>query len=181
MSTSKNLVVLAHTDPLPMERGLLEGRLNQHISQLQGLAKDIEWVNEAIDMKKIILQRLIRDAEAEVLSPSGKKKEKVRKDDKAKAKKGESSKSIEGKVENMGVKEMDERLSAFRKLKGILGRSVLWQLDEMGRVEKELGTDDVAKSKRFGTMEPHEFENILSDRKWSNESYVLIPWTWNLC
>ena len=169
MSTSKNLVILAHTDSLPVERGLLEGRLNQHISQLQGLAKDIEWVNEAIDMKRIVLQRLIRDAEVEILSPSGKKKDKVRKDDKSKAKKGESSKSVEGKVENMGVKEMDERLSAFMSLKGILRRSVMWQLDEMRRVEKELGPDDVAKSKRFGIMQPREFENILSDRKWSNE------------
>ena len=161
-----------HSDPLPNDRGQLEGRLNHHISQLQGLAKEVEWVNEAIDMKKIVLQRLLRDPEVEVPSPGGNVKDKAKKDDKGKSKvkRSDSSKSSETELQFTGVMEMNERIAAFRKLKGSLGESVKWQLEEMGRVEKELGYSDTGKSKVFGKMEPGEFENIPTDRKWSKES-----------
>ena len=52
---------LPHTNPLPTDRGALEGLLNHHASQLQKLADQVESVNEWIEMNGIVLEKLLSD------------------------------------------------------------------------------------------------------------------------
>ena len=52
---------LPHTDPLPTDRGALEGLLNHHASELKKLADQVESMNEWIEMNGIVVERLLSD------------------------------------------------------------------------------------------------------------------------
>ena len=159
-------------DVLPTDIGQLEVRLNHHTSQLQGLAKEAEWVNETIDMKRIVLQRVRRDAEIEAEGPSRASSVKDKaKDDKGKNKvtRSDSSKSAEMGDPCTLIKDIEYRIAAYEMLRVSLWNSIQWQQRELGRVEMLYYAGSV-KPKRFGHLEPGKFESTPTDRKWSKES-----------
>ena len=187
---------LEHTDPLPVDRGILEGCWNQHAAELQGIAKDMDWLNECIDMRTITLQRLINDAnnqleksslpeaKVEFTGISGEKGveganenghtvksnangAKISINMKRKTSAG-SRKGAEEGATSMLVKEMESRISAFKKLKKSLAKSAMWQLDEMWRVEKAMGKTPGSWGKA-GSREAEE-GYVVADRKWSKQT-----------
>ena len=187
---------LEHTDPLPTDRGVLEGRWNQHAAQLQSIAKDMDWLNECIDMRTIVLQRLIRDANDEMeksaepeakVEPTGTGNEKGKEtvNEKGysiksngngakitmgmKRKTSGGSRKGEGGMTSMAVKEMELRIMAYMKLKKSLAKSVMWQLDEMWRVERAMGKKPGSWSKAV-SEEAEDDGYVVADRKWSKET-----------
>lgn len=186
---------LQHTDRLPTDRTLLEGRLNTHVADLQSIARNMDWLNEQIELRVIALQRLERDAKedaarfaiwdkeiasmqtnAQKAEEAG-KRTRVGSEGKGNAAagsgyiKGEHTPGDEKTAVNMGIKEMKGRIVAFRKLKKALEKSTMWQLEEMWRVEKAMGKEPGTWMRLGleGEEEEEGEENVLPDRKWSKD------------